>query len=422
MPLTDTRIRQTKKSDKPQKLTDGGGLYLEVRPSGAKLWRYRYRIGGKENVFAAGEYAEPPARETPEQTAARQADERLTLQEARIKRVEWRALVKQGVHPSHSRKARSAAKAADNANTFEAVAREWIADRSIKKQWTPYYLKQVERFMETDVYPHVGKLAIRGISAAQMLEILTRVGKRAPTVALLLRQWCSGVFSYAVSTLRADGDPMVALKAAVTRPKVEHRKPLARADIPGFLKKVDEAGGYRTTAIALRLLLLTWVRPIELRGAQWPEFDLDAVEWRIPGERMKMREPHIVPLSTQAVELLRELQKLTGGGKWLFPNYRRPETYMTGTTMNRALERMGYAGRFSSHGFRSTASTILNELGYDENWIERQLAHGERNKSRAAYNRAQHLPERRQMMQEWADLIDGWSAGKNVVPIKGKVA
>lgn len=397
MALTDSRIRNAKRARKPYKLTDSGGLYLEVRPSGAKLWRYRYRIAGKENLYALGEYPD------------------IGLADARIDRDKARKIVKQGIHPAHNRQALLVATIAENANSFEAVALEWIAQRRTK--WTPYYLKQVERFMKADVFPYVGTLPIRSVSAAHLLEIVQRVGKRAPTVALLLRQWCSAVFRYAVSTLRADGDPTVALKGAIHRPRVEHYKPLTRADVPSFLKALESYGGYRTTVIAMRMLMLTFVRTGELRAAAWPEFDLDRAEWRIPAERMKMREPHIVPLSAQTVELLRELYTLTGGQRLLFPNYRRPKTYMTGTTINRALERMGYLGRFSGHGFRATASTMLNEMGYRPDVIERQLAHKERNAVRASYNQAQYLDERRQMMQSWANHLEALATGADVITL-----
>ncbi|WP_153010623.1 site-specific integrase, partial [Pseudomonas sp. ADP] len=212
-----------------------------------------------------------------------------------------------------------------------------------------------------------------------------------------------------------DSDPAAALKGAIHRPKVEHRKPLSREQIGDFAKALDEYGGYRTTVIALRLMLLTFVRTVELRKAEWSEFDLDRAEWRIPAERMKMREPHVVPLSKQAVELLRELHTHTGGRGMLFPNYRNPKECMTATTLNRALERMGFNGKdsigFSAHGFRATASTILNEMGYRPDVIERQLAHAERNKVRASYNQAQYMEDRRNMMQEWADMVGEMTAG-----------
>jgi len=414
MPLTDAKIRNTKPGEKPIKLTDGGGLYLEVRPTGAKLWRYRYRIAGKENVFAVGEYFN---------------DKRgghISLDDARTERDKARALIKQGIHPAHNRQAARLATHAENANTFEGVAREWIAKK--KQGWTPYYLRQVERFHETDVFPYVGNLPIRNVTAAHLLEIVRRIdGRGAETVALLVRQWASAIFRYAVATLRADTDPAAALKGAIHRPKVEHHKPLSRDQIADFVKALDSYGGYRTTVIALRLMLLTFVRTVELRGAHWTEIDLDRAEWRIPAERMKMREPHLVPLSRQAVELLRELHTFTGGRAMLFPNYRNPKTCMTATTLNRALERMGFNGKdsigFSAHGFRATASTILNELNFRPDVIERQLAHAERNKVRASYNQAEYLDERRTMMQQWADLTDEMAKSENkVTPINRAAA
>jgi len=409
MPLTDAKIRNAKPEAKPVKLVDGGGLYLEVRPSGAKLWRYRYRIAGKENVFAVGEYFN---------------DKRgghVSLDEARSERDKARALVKQGIHPAHHRQAERLATHAENANTFEAVAREWIAKK--KPGWTPYYLRQVERFMQADVFPKIGKLPIRSVTAAHLLEIVKLIeGRGAETVAVLVRQWASAVFRYAVATLRADSDPAAALKGAIHRPKVEHHKPMSRDQIGDFVKALDGYAGYRTTVIALRLMLLTFVRTVELRGAQWAEFDLDRAEWRIPAERMKMRELHIVPLSWQVVELLRELHTHTGGRTFLFPNYRNPKACMTATTLNRALERMGFNGKdsigFSAHGFRATASTILNETGFRSDVIERQLAHAERDKTRASYNQAEYMPERRAMMQQWADMVDSIAAGGDVTPIK----
>jgi integrase len=264
------------------------------------------------------------------------------------------------------------------------------------------------------------------VTAAHLLEIMRRIEDRgAETVALLVRQWSSAIFRYAVSTLRADSDPAVALKGAVQRPPVEHATPLTREDLIKFVNSVDQYGGYRTTVIALRLMLLTIVRTKELRLAEWSEFHLDRAEWRVPAVRMKMKDPHIVQLSRQAVELLRELNTHTGGRGFLFPNYRNPKTCMSATTLNRALERMGFNGPdtigFSAHGFRSTASTMLNEMGFRSEIIELQLAHTDRNKVRASYNHAKHLDERRDMMQQWADVTEELAkCGSNVVPLKRK--
>ncbi len=391
MALTDTQIRNAKPGSKPLKLTDGAGLYLEVRPNGSKLWRYRYRIAGKENLFALGEY------------------DAVSLREARELRAEARKLVRQGIHPAHERKASLLATHAERANTFEAVAREWMDKK--RATWTPYYARQVERFLAANVFLHVGKMPIRSVTAAHLLAIVRRTEERgAETVAALIRQWCSAIFRYAVATLRADNDPAAALKGAIHVPKTKHANPLSREDIARFAKALECYGGYRTTIIALRLMLLTFVRTKELRQAEWIEFDLDRAEWRIPAGRMKMREAHIVPLSRQAVALLRELHTHTGGRRFLFPNLRNPHDCMTATTLNRALERMGFAGQgsigFTAHGFRATASTLLNEMGFRSEVIERQLAHQERNKSRASYNHAEYLEERRALMQQWANVID----------------
>lgn len=402
MALTDTRIRTAKPSKKPYKLTDSAGLHILIKPNGAKLWRYRYRIAGKENLFAIGDYPST------------------TLADARGERDRARKLVKQGVHPSHNRLALKAAQITANANSFQVIAQEWI--EANKVNWSTTYLDQVESILDADVYPYVGKLPIKSISAADLLQVVKRVEKRAPTVALLIRQWCSAIFRYAVSTLRADGDPTVALKGSLTRQKVRHHPPLEAREIPNFIKTVEESGAYRVTKIALRLLLLMFPRPVELRKADWSEFNLSHADWRIPAERMKMDEPHIVPLSRQAIELIKELKTLTGGQRLLFPNLRRPKACMTMTTLNAALARMGYRNKFSSHGFRATASTQLNEMGYREDVIERQLAHKPRNQVRASYNHAQYMPERRKMMQDWADYIDSICAGADVTPIKKRAA
>lgn len=423
MTITDTKIRNTRPGKKPIKLRAGNGLILEVRPNGAKLWRYRYRIAGKENMFALGNYCQAPAGESDIDASIRRASGLFTLAEARQERDRCRGLVKQGIHPAHSRQALRSARVAENANTFESVALEWIEKKT--PNWSSYYARQVNNILKADVFPYIGTLPIRNVSAAHIREILVRAGKRdAKTIALLIRQWSSAIFCHAVATQRADGDPAMALKGLIERKKIQHRKPLTRDQIRLLLKNLDEFGGYRATVIAMRLALLTFVRPGELRAANWAEFSLDRAEWRIPAERMKMRETHIVPLSKQAITLLRELHELTGYRDFLFPNHRRPKDCMTATTLNRALERMGFNGKdsigFSAHGFRATASTMLNEMGYRSDVIERQLAHKERNKTRASYNQAEYLAERTLMMQQWADHLDHIKSGADVIPLRGK--
>lgn len=388
MPLTDIKIRQSKVGNKPRKLTDGHGLYLEIRSNGSKLWRYRYRIAGRENIFAIGAY---PA---------------VSLQEARKARDEARGLVKQGIHPSHVRQETLAKQLAKNVNTFESIAREWLERKA--DIWSAYSHRQATTCLERNAFPKIGKLPIRSVTASHILGILQEMEKRgAETYAIQLRQWCSAIFRYAVVTLRADHDPATALKGAVHRPKINHSRAMSREQIGQFRFRLSAYGGNRTTVIALQMLLHTFVRTVELRQAEWTEFDDETGIWTIPAHRMKMRRPHIVPLSFQVQVLVGELRTITGAGRWLFPNFRRPADVMSATTINRALEYMGYSsGLWTGHDFRATASTCLHEMGYRPEVIERQLAHAEKSKTKAAYNHAEYMPERRKMMQSWSDWIE----------------
>lgn len=397
MALTNTAIQAAKPSDKPYKMIDANGLHLEVRPSGAKLWRYRYRIDGKENMFALGEWF-----------ADKHAGH-VSLEAARRGRDDARALIKQGIHPAHNRKESVRKQIARNDNTFKVVAEEWIARK--ERNWSPRYAKQLKHVLKTDVYPAIGSRPIDRINAQDVLEILVEVEKRgANAFAHLIRQWTSAIFRYAVATLRAEGDPSAALRGAIVRNRVRHAKALTRDQIKSLLEAINVYRGEPATLFGLQLMLLTFVRTIEMRGARWKEINFAKSEWRIPGDRMKMREEHIVPLSKQAVAVLKALYIINGHREFLFPNRRDPKTYITSTTLNRALERMGFLGDgsigFSAHGFRATASTMLNEAGFRSDVIERQLAHHERNNVRASYNHATYMDERRVMMQVWADIID----------------
>lgn len=395
--ITNAKAHNAKPSSKPVKLTDGGGLYLEIRPSGAKLWRYRYRIDGKENLFAIGEYFN---------------DKRIghvSVEAARRARDEARDLVRKGIHPAHHRKSQIQSQIDDNKNTFRAVALEWM-DRKADS-WSPKNAAQIRKVFDTDVFPSIGSRPISTVTAADLLAILQRVdGRGANTIAYLIRQWSSAIFRYAVATLRAQYDPAAALQGAIVHKKVKHSRALSKSELQALFHRLETYRGDPGTMFGMKLMLLTFVRTIELRAAQWTEFDFDANEWRIPAERMKMREVHVVPLSKQAVALLLELKELTGGNAYLFPNRRDNRKCISALTINRALERMGFLGEgtigFSAHGFRSTACTMLNEAGFRSDVIERQLAHQERNQVRASYNRATYLPERRAMMQKWADMID----------------
>ncbi|WP_061289530.1 tyrosine-type recombinase/integrase [Azotobacter vinelandii] len=387
MPLTDVKIRQAKPGDASVKLTDGGGLYLEVRPNGSKLWRYRYRLAGKENLFAIGSYPD------------------ISLADARAERDAAREHVRAGRHPSHVRQTEKAKQLAENRNTFKAVAEEWIEDRL--GQRTQTYRDQCRRAFMNDVYPAIGRLPMREVTAAQVLAILQRMDERgATTLALQVRQWVSAVFRYGVATLRADADPAAALKGAIQRGPINHSRPMSREQLGAYLAAVDRYKGHRGTVIALRLLPMLFTRTVELRAAFWSEFDLEEALWLVPASRMKKRRPHLVPLPVQAVELLKDLRKLTGG-ELLFPGLRDPSRPLSATTLNRAMEYMGLKG-WHCHDFRATAGTHLEEMRrFRTKVIDVQLAHVEQNKTRAAYNHAVYLDERRELMQVWADWVEG---------------
>lgn len=393
MPLTDVKIRQARAADRPLKLTDGGGLFLEVRPTGSKLWRYRYRIAGKENVYAIGEY---PA---------------VSLGDARRLRDEARDMVRRGVHPAHARREAVAEQVASNAATFEAIAREWMATQA--GRWSARYAADVDRALTLNAFPAFGSLPIRAVTAALILDLIQKMARRgAETYAQQVRQWISAVFRYAVATLRAEYDPASALRGAVAVPQVEHAQAMPRHVLAALRDALPGYGGHPTTRIALQMLLYTFVRTVELRRARWEQFDLGAARWEIPAGNMKRRRPHIVPLSRQVIALLGELYEHTGDGNgYLLPNMRRPQDgYMSHTTVNDALRRLGFA-EWSGHDFRATASTHLYEMGrYRGDVIELQLAHVEGNKTKAAYNHARYMAERAQMMQEWADWVDAVQA------------
>lgn len=401
--LTDTQCRNAKTKEKPYKLTDGKGLYLEVRPNGSKLWRYRYRIGRKENLYAVGDY---PA---------------LGLTEARAEREAARKLVKQGIHPSHQRRTETLRRSIEAESTFKAVAEVWIKENT--PHWSANYKRQIERRFANDAYPHIGALPIRSVTPADVKSALKRVEKRgAPASAKLLRTWIGGVFRYAAGELIVETDPTWPLRNAIRSPKTQHIKHLTAKEIPAFLVAVEGVQGEYATKIAAKLLWLTLVRTIELRGAEWEEFDFEERLWKIPSERMKMREIHFVPLPTQAIELLLALKPLTGHGRYVFPGRNDRDQPLTHEAIRDVFNRAGYTGKFSPHGVRSTFSTYFNEANVDQEVIELILAHKDKDKIRSAYNHAKKLDQRRKLLQEWADLTDAWREGAKIVPILGKVA
>lgn len=395
--LTDTAIRSAKTTEKPRKLFDGGGLFLLLKPNGARLWQLKYRVSGREKLLSFGQYPE------------------VSLKSAREQRDEARKLIAAKTDPGAKRKAERSAQA----NTFEAVAREWL-DMKADSISERTRLKRLARF-EAFVFPYLGKRPIASITAPDLLPVLKRIeGRGKNETAHRIRSESSAVFRYAIVTGRAERDPAADLRGALAPVVVRNHPAITEpAKIGGLLRAIHGYKGQPSTEYALKLLPLTFVRPGELRGAEWTEFDFDNAEWRIPAGRMKMREQHVVPLSSQAVTFLRELQPLTGSGRYVFPSLRTNERPISNNTLNAALRRLGFSGdEMVSHGFRSMASTCLNEQGWHPDLIELQLAHAERDEVRGAYNRAQRLAERRKMMQSWSDYLDGLRVGANVVSLR----
>jgi integrase len=387
MSLSDAKARNSKPKTKPYKIADGEGLFLLITPSGSKYWRLKYFFAGKEKLLALGIYPQ------------------VTLSDAREKRAQARKILAAGKDPGEVKKAAKRLATINNANTFEAIAREWFEKR--KHEWATSSSVSVLSRLEQHILPKMGSRPIAEITAPEVLEMLRVVeAKGTLETARRVMQVSGQVFMYAIATGRAERNPVPDLRGAIKKPVVKHHSSLNAGDLPLYLKTLEAYDGSLQTKLALRLLLLTFVRTTELRGAQWTEIDWDKADWRIPAERMKMKEMHLVPLSRQAIAVLRELQRITGSQKYVFPNQHNPASFMSENTMLYALYRMGYHSRATGHGFRSTASTILNEHEFRGDVIERQLAHNERNTIRAAYNHAQYLPERRKMMQWWADYLD----------------
>jgi integrase len=412
--LTDVKIRNAPIKARRYRITDSHGLSIEIPPKGKRLgpkekprmfWRYRYKINGRENLFAAGEWCQVPTGETAEEAEARRDAGRLTLAEARLARVEWRDMVRRGQHPRLVRATGRLLAAQSAATTFRAVAEEFVQRRG--GHWGASYRRHVVRFLEGDCYPTLGDLPIASLETAHLLPILNAVADRdALSVAHSGRSILGQLWRFAISTRKSATDPTPALRGALARVQTKHHPPVGRGQIGPFLEAVTKAGANRSTEIAIRLLLLTMLRTVELRTAWWTDVDLARAEMRFSPERMKARKPHIVPLAPQAMALLKELRSLTGNSPRLFPNVRRPTDAMAGSTIGRVFARAGYARQFSPHGFRATAATILREEGFDDRAIELQLSHSDRNKSRRSYDHSEKLELRRKMLEQWADLID----------------
>lgn len=403
MALTDTKLRNLRCRPTLYRVADTSGLCIEVTPAGSKLWRYRYRWQGKASMLPLGDYPT------------------VTLAAARRARDDARALLNAGTNPAEARRAEKRARLLSAENTFAAVAKEWLAKQSAK--WTPHHAADVLRSLEQEAFPAFGPRPVSELEPPEILACLKRIEARgALEIAHRTAQRITAVCRYAVQTGRAQHNPAADLRGTIATRKVKHMAAMPREEMPTFLDKLHHYDGNPQTALALRLLVLTFVRTTELIGARWQEIDFDKAEWRIPAERMKMREEHVVPLSEQAIATLRELHALTGKTPMLFPSRSNAHKPMSNNTMLFALYRMGYHSRATTHGFRALASTTLNEQGWQPDVIERQLAHGERNKVRAAYNRATYLPERRKMMQAWADHLEAQRTGASVTPIRRKRA
>ena len=395
MKLTDTFLRGIKATGKSQKHPDGGGLYLYVSPTGGKLWRMDYRFDGKRKTLSIGAYSA------------------VSLSDARARRQEAKVQLVQGIDPCAHKQAVKASTRAETADAFELVAMEWFANK--KGSWTADHAERLMNRLKKDIFPAIGARPVNAITPPDLLSALRKIEQRGtPETAHRALQSCGQIFRYAIATGRAERDTAADLKgalvpikkgrfASVTEPK----------EVGALLRDMNAYEGQPVVQFALRMAPYVFVRPGELRRAEWSEFNLDGAEWRIPAARMKMRVQHIVPLARQVVELLNELHQYTGHGRYLFPSMRAGSAPISDMTLLAALRRMGYGKEtMTVHGFRSMASTLLNEQGYNRDAIERQLAHGERNSVRAAYNFAEYLPERRRMMAEWADYLDRLRADK----------
>lgn len=407
MPLTDTTAKSAKPAAKPYKLSDERGMFLLVNPNGAKWWRLKYRIDGKEKLLSLGVYPD------------------VGLKDARARRDEARKQIAEGIDPSITRRVHKAAKTERAANSFESIAREWHAKFS--PEWAESHSSKILRRLENDVFHWIGKRPIAEIKASELLGVLRRIeGRGAIETAHRARETCGQIFRYAIATARAEHDVAADLRGALQPSVATHHASITEPKAIGaLLRDLTAYKGSPVTKAALQLAPLVFLRPGELRHAEWTEIDLDKAEWRIAADKMKARVPHIVPLSKQAVGVLRELRPITGEGRYAFPSVRTPDRPMSENTVNAALRRLGYErDEMTGHGFRSMASTLLNENNWNRDAIERQLAHGERDAVRAAYNYAEFLPERRKMMQWWADYLGNLAKGADVIPLRkrGKAA
>ena len=401
MKLTDAKLRNL---STPGKYFDGGGLYLELTAAGGRYWRLKYRHAGKEKRLAFGVY---PG---------------VGLKDARDLASEARKALQAGADPGEQRKAGKAKAAHEADNTLEVAARGWLTHQAAR--WAPVTVARITASLEADIFPELGARPLASIKPGEVMAAVKKIETRgASDQAGRVLQRVKSVYRWAVTHERIESNPMIDLVLSeILKPReVNHRAAMPDRELPGFLKKLDAYEGDPHTVNGLRLLILTATRPGEVRGARWPEFDLDAALWIIPAARMKMRNEHRVPLSLQAVELLRTMHTMTGGGELVFPSPFYPSKPLSENTFNSALARMGYKNTATAHGFRALFSTVANECGWNPDVIERQLAHKEQNSVRAAYHRSTYLADRVKLMQWWADYLGGRKAG-NVVKMPKRAA
>lgn len=399
MALTDTQIRKAKPDSKPRKLSDSGGLYLHVMPSGGKLWRWAYRFEGKQKLMALGSYPE------------------VSLADARERHASARRLLASGIDPMAQRKAEKTANRDTNEPSFREVAVKW--HEHWKDGNSTHHVKATWSRLESNVFPAFGHVAITEIEAPQIVVMVKAIQDRGKLdIAKRALETTGQIFRYAVAHGHAKRNPAADIKPGdilKSRQKVNHARVDAK-ELPALLRSIEVYQGKHVTRLAMKLMAMTFVRTSELIAAKWEEFDLEAARWDIPAERMKMKTPHIVPLSKQALEILTLLKQLTGSSELVFPGERDPKKPMSNNTILFALKRMGYGGEMTGHGFRGVASTILHERGYDHQHIELQLAHAPRNAVSAAYNHALYLEPRTKMMQAWSDFLEQTQRGGKVIP------
>lgn len=399
-PLTDSAIKAAKPRAKLYKLTDGQGLYLDVKPNGSKLWRFKYRFNGKDKTpLSLGAYPD------------------LSLVKARQRRAEARSMLADGIDPRAHKKAATQAQKAESL-TFEILAREWYAYNA--PRWAESTAYKAKLYLENDLIPSIGDQPVASITRPDLVELVRKVEARGTlNAAGKIRQWLHQIFRYGLAKGVVTSNPATDLDVVAAPAKaVRHYPHVPFAELPELLERLETAKLHHLTRYAIRLLTLTATRPGELRAAPWTEFDLEAATWTIPKERMKARRPHVVPLPRQAVTIMRQLHEITGRYYLVFPGQQSAERPMSENTINKALRLMGYEGRQTGHGFRHLLSTELNGRGYNRDWIERQLAHGDADEIRDTYNHATYLEQRREMMQAWADSIDAICASGNITALR----